>query len=212
MVLGVSESLLASWAPEALSAVLRELPGIELKLNAHRSPVAVDLVRAGEYALALVAGHADIAPDLCAEQLGVEPMVLIASRRERPKLRRGKSIEVLTIEPQSATWRSLKEGLQTLKRERGLEFEVVHTLQSFSAIVQMARAGFGHALVPLGIARAMGVTAANIVQLPAPGLARAISIFGRKTAFQRPEVAALTRALQTKINVSLLAKQLRARG
>src|SRR5687767_7648708 len=53
IALGVSESLLASWAPRLLAAA--SVPGLELALGAHRSPVAVDLVRAGEYDLALAA-------------------------------------------------------------------------------------------------------------------------------------------------------------
>ena len=36
--------------------VRRALPELELIVNGHRSPVAIDRVRSGEYALALVAG------------------------------------------------------------------------------------------------------------------------------------------------------------
>ena len=36
--------------------VRRALPELDLIVNGHRSPVAIDRVRSGEYALALVAG------------------------------------------------------------------------------------------------------------------------------------------------------------
>jgi len=192
IALGVSESLLASWAPRLLGAALADVPGLELVLSAHRSPVAVDLVRAGEYELALAAGAADLAPDLLSEALGHEPMVLVGGKG-RPALRRGQTLRVWSIEPNSATWRALEPGLQALARERGLRLEVTHTLQSFPAVVQLARAGFALGLVPIGIARAMSVPKASIAGLP--GLSRPVSVFGRKTAFQRGEVTAFVKAL-----------------
>ena len=94
----------------------------------------------------------------------------------------------------SATRRALGPALQSLGKERGVKLEVGRTLQSFPALVQLARAGFGLALVPLGIARAMGTSAASILSLP--GLTRPITLFGRKTAFQRSEVVALVKAVR----------------
>jgi DNA-binding transcriptional LysR family regulator len=192
IALGVSESLLASWAPRLLQAALSAVPGLELGLGAHRSPVAVDLVRAGEYDLALAAGGPELSRDLLGEELGREPMLLIG--RSRPRLRRGQTLAVWSIEPASATWRALEPGLQTLARERAIKLEVSRTLQSFPAVVQLARAGFAFGLVPLGIARAMGVPKQCMVALP--GLARPITVFGRKTAFQRAEVTAFVKALR----------------
>jgi DNA-binding transcriptional LysR family regulator len=116
----------------------------------------------------------------------------VVGARTRPVLR-GPLVRVYSIEPNSATWRALEPGLQALARERHLEFEVIQPLQSFPAVVQLARAGFGLGLVPLGIARAMSVPKASIARLP--GLARPISVFGRKTAFQRSEVTAFVKAL-----------------
>ncbi len=200
--LAVSESLLASWAPELLARTLARTSGLELQLSAHRGPVAVELVHAGEYDLALVAGSAELSRELYGEELGREPMVVVGARGERVTLRRGQTLEVWCIEPTSATWRALRLGLQALARERDLRFEVVRTLQSFSAIVQLARAGFGHALVPRGIARAMGVPQSALASIPAPGLSRPITLFGRKTAFQRPEVTALARELAARIGES----------
>ncbi len=201
--LGVSESLLSSWAPELLARSLAQLSGLELELNAHRSPVAVDLVRAGEYDLALVAGAGDLSRDLFSEELGREAMVLIGARAERLSLRRGQTHQVWCIEPNSATWRALRPGLQALAKERELRFEVVRTVQSFAALVQLARAGFGPALVPHGIARAMGVRQSAMARLPEPGLSRPITLFGRKGAFQRSEVAAFAHELRARFAASV---------
>src|SRR5262245_44328928 len=89
LVLGVSESILASFGPRALAEVRRRKPEVQLRLNAHRSPVAIDLVRSGEYMLALVAGEAPGGTDLEALALGEEEMVLVPSGLERLTLRRG---------------------------------------------------------------------------------------------------------------------------
>lgn len=193
LALGVSESLLASFAPRLLSASAADVAGLELTLAAHRSPLAVELVRSGEYDLALAAGAPELAPDLLGELLGSEPMVLVGAR-----VRRGQRLRVWTIEPTSSTWRALRAGLTALANERGVTLEAAHTLQSFPALVQLARAGFGPALVPLGIARAMSVPRASIA--PLPGLERPISVFGRKSAFQRTEVGAFVRALRARFS------------
>ena len=47
LTIGVSESVLASFGPRLLRAALLEVPGLELDINTHRSPLAVDLVRSG---------------------------------------------------------------------------------------------------------------------------------------------------------------------
>ena len=67
--ISVSESILASWEPRVLAGVHRALPELELIVNAHRSPVAIDRVRSGEYALALAAGVGEDSPNRQAEIL-----------------------------------------------------------------------------------------------------------------------------------------------
>jgi len=191
LVLGASESILASWGAPALASVRRALPHVELRVNAHRSPVAVDRVRSGEYALALVAGDAAVSPDLGYHPLGDERMVVVASRGERPRLRAGSVVDVVAIESGSATWRAIKPQLARLRRERGISLRVSRRLQSFTAIVQLARAGFGHALAPLDVARALGVSASGLVELPRPGVTRPLGIVGRRATLSRPVAASV---------------------
>jgi DNA-binding transcriptional LysR family regulator len=195
IVLGVSESILASWGAPALAAVRDELPQVEVVVRAHRSPVAVDHVRSGEYALALVAGPGERVPDLVVEPLLEEEMVVVPSRLRATAVRGADALDVLAIEPGSATGRELDRGLPAL-RAAGLALRVTGTLQSFAALVQMARSGLGHAVVPIGIARSMGVPARSLVRLPAPGLRRRVSLVGRKTTFVRPAAAAFRQALR----------------
>ncbi len=196
IVIGVSESILSSWGAPLLAAVGAALTPVDLVVNAHRSPVAVDRVRSGEYMLALCAGVSDEAPDLQAEKLLEEPMVIVPSGLEPFRLSRRERLPVLTIEPGSATWVYLERRLKRARREWGFAIEIERTLQSFSCIVQLARHGMGHGLVPVGIAAALGVGSEEWIDLPPPGLTRPISLVGRRTTFALPLVRLFCQHLQ----------------
>lgn len=195
IVLGVSESVLASWGPALLRAALAETPELSLNLNAHRSPVAMDLVRSGDYALCLVAGDTGAAPDLLVEPLCQEAMVIVSASERPPRLRKGKEWKVSTIESRSATWRAIERPLQSFARQRSLSLSIDHSLQSFAALTQLALHGFFDALVPRGIACSLGVPAQRILRLPSPGIERPVSLVGRKTAFHNPLVARFAASL-----------------
>jgi DNA-binding transcriptional LysR family regulator len=195
LVLGVSESILASWGPPVLARVRRSLPRLELVINAHRSPVALERVRSGEYMLALCAGVGDEVPDLKAELLLEEPMVIVPSDLKPFRIASGDTLALFTIEPGSATWSSLERRLRRLGKRWNLKIEVARTLQSFAGIVQLARSGFGHGLVPAGVARALGLRPGDLVRLPAPGLTRPVSLVGRPTTLALPLVQNFRQAL-----------------
>ena len=227
LVLGVAESLLTSWAPAALERVKQTLPGLQLELHAHRSPVALDAVRAGEFALAMVAGTVDTSSGLFSDHLLDEELVLLglpaalggnATEQDRPRMterpvRRSRpsqvaprrrfaaalqplprTLAVLSIERRSATFAALAPQLAAL-RAGGLQLEVTSELESFASVVQLGRAGFGPALVPWPLARALGVPREQVRALPAPGLRRPVSLVGRKSALSRAAVVSFRTAL-----------------
>jgi DNA-binding transcriptional LysR family regulator len=191
LVIGVSESILASWGADALVRLRERLPGLELSVHAHRSPVAIEHVRAGAYSCALVAGEGDHGSDLTGEVVAEEEMVVVPSGLRRRDVPRVGLLPVLSIEDGAATARSLARRFGRLEREAGLTVEVTTTVESYAALVQMSRAGFGHGLAPCGVARALGVTARSFVRLPAPGLSRPIRFVARATTFAQPLVCAV---------------------
>lgn len=195
IALGVSESILASWGPRLLVAVERRLPELTIELAAHRSMVAVERVRAGDYHLALCAGALPGVSDLSEVHLGDEPMVVIPRGGAAAPILRGE-LAVLTIEPGSASWQAMRPQLRRL-RAAGLELRVERAVQSFTSVCQLARAGFGHGLVPVGVARALGVRRA--VPLPSPGVARPISLFARAATLSRRAVAFWVEAVQAEL-------------
>jgi DNA-binding transcriptional LysR family regulator len=202
IVLGVSESILTSWGPLALADAQRALPELELLLHTHRSPVALDAVRSGELHLALVAGNAERNAErnhgLAAEHVLDEEMVVLGLPQHtllRASVRAPKEISVLSIERSSGTHRALEPQLRAL-RARGLGLSIARELQSYAAIVQLARAGLGPALVPWPLARALGAARADVTSLPAPGLTRPVVLVARKTTWARPLVVKLSSVLR----------------
>ncbi len=193
--LAVSESVLASWGARALKKVLKAHPGIDLQLHAHRSLGVLDRVRSGECMVGLCAGGALDAPELAVQLLGEEPFVLVPSALDTDSLSLHGKIDVMTIEPGSATWASLGPRLKRAQTRWPFRLEVSRTLQSFSCLVELARAGHGHALVPSAVARAVGVPASACIALPAPGLFRQVSLVARPSMLGQPLVQTFALAL-----------------
>lgn len=172
-----SESLLCGWLPAALRDAV-DRSGARIELHAHRGPILLERVRSGDYALGLCADPGTEA-DLVATRLGDEPMAIVPSG----PLPSSGDVPIWTIEPRSLTWEAIERRLARQP------LVVVGRLESFSALVQIARAGFGHALVPVGVAQALG---AEVVRVD---VARPVAVFARQTALQRPAVRALHDAL-----------------
>jgi DNA-binding transcriptional LysR family regulator len=94
---------------------------------------------------------------------------------------------VITIEPRSGTWESLARACKKLSIEPQMR------LESFFAVAQLAAQGFGHGLVPLGVARALGVEESSRL---VAGLTRPVQVVGRATTLARPAVREFVEALK----------------
>ncbi len=188
--LGVSESLLASHAARWLHRVRAELPVLELDLHAHRSVAVQERVAAGEYLLGLMAGHGD-APGLTSEEVFREPMAIIPRGLDLATLKKGE-IPVITIEERSGTWQAIGRRA----RQAGIVPE--RELECFFAAAQLAVQGFGHGLVPLGVALALRLPPGKLRFL-GPDLARPVSLVARKSVLARPLVQAFVEALRDAI-------------
>lgn len=185
-----TDSLLASWLPGALRDALDLLPELKLELHAHRGPMLLERVRSGDYALGLCPlGAGDT--ELVARELLHEPMVIVPSRLV--PLPTSTCVPVWAIEQQSLTWEAIARPLARTRRRAGFAIEVQGRLESFTALVQTARAGFANALVPAGVARDLGVPADRLMTVP--GLTRPIAVVGRRSTFERQPVRAFLSAL-----------------
>ena len=189
IILGVSEAILASWGPQLFARVRSSMPELEFEFHAQRSPIVLDRIRSGEYMAGLCTGSAEADTDLVSEVLRLEPMVILPSGLDDAPTFEVAELPVITIESRSGAWASIEEDMRRL----GIRRET--SLESFFAVAQMALAGFGHGLVPRGVARTLGVPDARCIDLGRRGLNRPVRFVARKSMFSRPLVRNFHRAL-----------------
>jgi DNA-binding transcriptional LysR family regulator len=186
--LALADSIASSWGPAAVRKALGPLPRTQLALHAHRTILVVESVRLGRYDLGLCT-EPPSARDLVMEPLADEPMVVAHSYMEP---RAARSQPLITIEPSAATWRAIHPRLIQLY-PRLLAAPLVH-VESFGAVLQMARAGFGNGILPLGLA---AETLPRAAFHPLAGVRRRVVLLTRKTVYQMAgfkELAAELRA------------------
>ena len=179
IILGVSEAILASWGPRLFSQVHEGLPGIEFEFHAQRSPVVLDRLRSGEYMVGICTGSSNADTDLVSEVIRQEPMVIIPSGLTPITYFVGEALDVITIESRSGAWGSIEEAMQRLQLNRQV------SLESFFSVAQMAIAGFGHGLVPVGVAKTLGVDAKHLIDLGDAGFTRPVRFVARKSMFSQ---------------------------
>ena len=168
IIIGVSEAILSSWGPRLFAEVQQQTPEVEFTFHAQRSPVVLDRIRSGEYMVGICTGFADADTDLQSEVIRLEPMVIVPSALADLKYQIGEELEVITIESRSGAWRSIEEDMRRLRLKRSV------SLESFFGVAQMALAGFGHGLVPEGVARTLGVSSKQFIALDEAGLNRPV--------------------------------------
>lgn len=196
--IGVSESILSSWGADVLRQARDSLSGLRLDIHAHRSPVVIERVRSGEYALGLCAGVADSATDLWMATVGSEEMVLIPSGLQPVRWTRG--LPILTIEEHAATWPAIRRAVAAA----GLEVE--GRIESFAAVARMALAGLGHGLVPAGTAQAAGLRREQIRTHRHHRILRPVCLVGRPRAVASQSTAHFASTL-TSLAAARLADQ-----
>jgi len=182
IIMGVSEAILASWGPRLFARVQARMPEVEFTFHAQRSPVVLDRIRSGEYMVGICTGSPDADTDLQSEVIRRETMVILPSRLQPIVYRIGDDLDVITIESRSGAWRSIEDDMRRLNLRRRV------SLESFFSVAQMALAGFGHGLVPEGVARTLGVGEPDWISLADAGLHRPVRFVARKSMFSQPLV------------------------
>ena len=110
-------------------------------------------------------------------------MIVVPSGLEPLDYRPGVDpLDVITIESRSGAWASIEDDMRRLGLNRSV------SLESFFSVAQMALAGFGHGLIPAGVARTLGVDMRRVIPLDEQGLVRPVRFVARKTMFSQPLV------------------------
>ncbi len=194
--IGVSDSIAASWGPAVLRQTLAAVPELKVRVHVHRSTLIIENIKLGRYDLGLLTCK-ETEGGLVSVPLTSEEMVLIGVRRQKTRAREPAIASVpsptpiLTIETASATWREVGPVAIKHPRFQGRKFEFV---ESFTAAAQMAREGFGQALVPKGVANSLGFKASEITSL-SPKIYRHVQFVTRKTLLELELVQKFVKSL-----------------
>jgi DNA-binding transcriptional LysR family regulator len=189
LVIGVSDAILSSWGPEVFFKAQQEMPEVKFVFHTHRTPVVLDRIRSGEFMVGVCTGSDALDTDLQSEVLTLEPMVIIPSGCKKISFPRKGEFGVITIEDYSGAWRSFKDEVQRLRIVREV------SLESFFSVGQMAIAGFGHGMVPIGVAKTLNVPEDCLINLGDQGLTRPVRFVARKSTYALPLVANFYQAL-----------------
>jgi len=181
--LALADSIASSWGPAAVRRALHDLATVDVELHAHRSVLVIELVRLGRYDLGMCT-EPPAAADLVLHPLVDEPLVLVAAGAGRRG--RARAGALIAIEPTSATWRAVQPLLRA--HHPSLLGRPTIFVESFGAVLQMARAGFGEGLVPIGLAVEARLPRRAYRELP--GITRRVCLVARKMTQQLAGFAA----------------------
>jgi DNA-binding transcriptional LysR family regulator len=194
LIIGVSDAILSSWGPGIFHQIREEMPDVNFVFHTHRTPVVLDRIRSGEFMVGVCTGSDSLDKDLQSEVLTVEPMVIIPSGLEPISFPERGELGVITIEDYSGAWRSFQDEVQKLRIKREV------SLESFFSVAQMAIAGFGHGLVPVGVARTLKIPESCLINMGARGLHRPVRFVARKSTYSLPVVANFYQLLASRLS------------
>lgn len=176
--IALSDSVAASWGPRLIRQASNKIKNVEFEIHVHRSTLVEENVKMGRYHMGLCISST---PDsqMTSEVILEEPMVLITGPHQKEE-----RLQLLTIEKSSGSWRALEDKI--LRHPKLKNYEISHS-ESFAAIIQMVKEGYGYGLVPLGLAQTMNVAKTNILMLT-PSVKRPIKLIARKGVAQQEAI------------------------
>lgn len=181
-----SETLLAGYLARFMHDYLRQDP--HLALSTHHTPVILARVRSGDALLGICAGRLPPGHGLEARLLLEEPFYLVESdQREGENADQGLR-QILTMDLDNPSNRYLREPLAALGLIPAME------LDSYLALIELAKAGIGPVLLPAGLLALVGAQGPQA--RPLAGLARPLHLVYRPNSLKRARIAQLVQALQ----------------
>jgi DNA-binding transcriptional LysR family regulator len=201
--ISISSGIIMSWGPAILKEIEDRLKTVHFSIGTYSATASIERVRSGEHMIALCHGTGVSAPDLSAEHIFDEKMVIVPSRLQIDKINTVRSIKIIGPEIHSESWSALSLQLDKAEKRWGFKLEIERSLVSFGGICRLAMAGFGHGLVPLTIAESFGITPDKIFSFTNPSLKLPVNILARKSSLDNTivqDVIKILRKATSKIN------------
>lgn len=190
--IALSDSIAATWGPKLLKQVLKKTKNLELDLHVHRSTLVEENVKLGRYDLGLcIPSHSfQTSGSLIHTHIVNEPLVFVYNQFNEDAI--SETNKTITIERNSGTWKTLEDKLLKNTKTKNSEFVFV---ESFSAISQMVKEGFGNGIIPLGIAQYFNIPRKSYT-LFTPSIHREIKLISRKNIATQELAEELTKNLK----------------
>lgn len=185
-----SETLLAGYLARFMHDYLARDP--HLALSTHHTPVILARVRGGDALLGICAGRLPPGHGLCAELLLTEPFYLVGDDQDGGN--RGdqggqdEMRKILTMDLENPSNRYLREPLAALGLEPAME------LDSYLALIELAKAGIGPVLLPAGLLALVGEQGRRARALP--GLGRPLHLVYRPNSLKRARIVRLVEGIK----------------
>lgn len=192
-----SETLLAGYLARFMHDYLARDPHIAL--STHHTPVILARVRGGDALLGICAGRLPPGHGLCAELLLTEPFYLVGGDQDggdrgdqgsqsSGEVRHDAPRKILTMDLENPSNRYLREPLAALGLEPAME------LDSYLALIELAKAGIGPVLLPAGLLALVGEQGRRARALP--GLGRPLHLVYRPNSLKRARIVRLVEGIK----------------
>jgi DNA-binding transcriptional LysR family regulator len=188
--LALSDSIAGSFGPGIINKTLASFKNLKLDFHVHRSLMLLENVSRGLYHMGICTFE-DNRKDLSSYHLVDEPMVVLYSEM---KNKISKTLPLITIEENSATWKSMGNALQK-DQPQYFSTPPIH-VESFMAVYQMTKVGLGNGLIPLGLCKELNIKKQFYKKLK---ITRPISLVTRKTIAQLELFSPFYEELKTNI-------------
>lgn len=184
--IALSDSIAATWGPKLIKQASKKIKNIEFDLHVHRSTLVEENVKLGRYDLGLCITSSSAGGNLYSAKVTEEPLVFIYNKFDEDAA--DETSKVITIEKNSGTWRGLEDKLLKSSKLKSADFVYV---ESFAAISQMVKEGFGNGIIPLGMAQHLNIPKKGY-SLFSPLISREIKLISRKSVAIQPAIEEFT--------------------
>lgn len=185
--IALSDSIAATWGPKLIKQAGRKIKNIEFDLHVHRSTLVEENVKLGRYDLGLcIPSSSASSSNLFSARITEEPLVFIYNKFDEDAA--SETTKVITIEKNSGTWRNLEDKLLKNSKLKSSDFVFV---ESFAAISQMVKEGFGNGIIPLGMAQHLNIPKKGY-SLFSSSISREIKLISRKNIANQPAIEEFT--------------------
>ena len=188
--IALADSIAATWGPKLIKQASRKIKNIEFDLHVHRSTLVEENVKLGRYDLGLCISLSTASTgNLFTTKITEEPLVFVYNKFDEDTA--SETSKVITIEKNSGTWRNMEDRLLKNSKVKAADFVYV---ESFAAISQMVKEGFGNGIIPLGLAQHLNIPKKGFTAFT-PAISREIKLISRKSIATQEPIQEFTKQL-----------------